>query len=267
MHRRIPSVSAVLLLVPVALAADTVAPAVTGRGPWLWVATVLLGVLEGGILARLYALKPLRCAGWMIPANLLTSWIGFWFLPTLLRIDLLHDPGAVAANLVLPYAVTLVVEWPFVALCVRGAPGWLGRSVRGSLVAQTAGYVVLIAVALLIGGGPRRSGESEMAALAAMRADLRLLVTAQNDYFVEHVTYARSVADLRGLKTPFVPSPRDVIVIVEASDSGWAATVHREVPADSVRTGIAASEQTCAIYVGRAKPPIAGQPEGEPQCR
>lgn len=239
----------------------------TGTVPLFLVTAVLLGALEGAIVARLFRLRSARSVGWMILANLLVSWLGFLFLPMLPHSDLRREWWSAPIIVVATYALILLLEWPFVALCVRGAPGWFRRSVKGSLVAQTAGYLVLLVIAIVFGGAGRRFAEDDMAALAAMRSDLRNLETAQEAYFADHVTYARRLPDLRGGTAPFVSDSFDVVTIAEASDSGWSATVHREVPPAIARTSGVASLKSCAIFVGRSTPLIAGQPEGKPQCR
>ena len=43
----------------------------------------------------------------------------------------------------LTYVMTLLLEWPFVALCLRKTDGWFLKSIWGSLVVQSASYLVL----------------------------------------------------------------------------------------------------------------------------
>ena len=44
---------------------------------------------------------------------------------------------------VITYLLTLLLEWPFVALCFRKTEGWFRKSLWGSLVVQSASYLVL----------------------------------------------------------------------------------------------------------------------------
>ena len=231
------------------------------------VTAVVLGVLEGVIVARSFRLAVARCAGLMILASLLVSWIGFVLLPMLPHAELRHEWGPALIVLVGTWAVILVLEWPFVALCLGGGAGWLGRSVRGALAAVTAGFVVLLAVATLCGGVGRRFAEDDSRAMAIMRADLHSLVNAQESYFADHASYARRVEALRAAALPYVPDSFDVVTLTAASDSGWSATARRAIPPARARTAGAASLKTCGIFVGRAPPPLAGEPEGEPRCR
>jgi hypothetical protein len=41
------------------------------------------------------------------------------------------------------FAATLLVEWPFVALCLRKTPGWIGKSLLGNLAIHVCSYGVL----------------------------------------------------------------------------------------------------------------------------
>jgi len=269
MRARAMSVLAVLMLVQSVAVADTITPWVSGTSPHLWVATLLLGVLEGAIVARLFGLTPARCIGLMIPANFLTSWIGLWLIGTLPGHDLRDDPWAALVLVVATYALTLLLEWPFVALCVRGSPGWLRRSVRGSLIAQTASYGVLVIVAII--SGLARPGP-DVGLVAAMQSDLRNLVTAQEAYFVDHETYSSTAANLGDSALGyryFFASAGNAVLITQASATGWSATIRREPPDDPalMEQGAFWTTKTCGIFVGTATPPMAGQEEGVPKCR
>lgn len=86
---------------------------------------------------------------------------------------------------------------------------------------------------------------------AAMRDALRGLVTSEEAYFADHVTYATS-AQLGALAVP-----RGVTVtVVEATGTGWSATA----------THTARPRTTCGIFIGTARPPHAGLSEGAPRC-
>lgn len=139
----------VLVLVPSIAVADVGTPLIWMEGIHLVVGNLLLGVLEGAILVRLYRIKLRRSVGLLVLANYFSSWVGFaavgklgrWLNPDL------HSGMWTALGLIgATYALTLVLEWPFVVLCFRGTPHWLRRSVTGSLIVQTASYVLLFGV-------------------------------------------------------------------------------------------------------------------------
>jgi len=267
MRARAIPILAVLVLVPSAAVADTITPWVSGTSPYLWVATLLLGVLEAAILARVFRLEAARCAVLMIPANFLTSWIGLALIGVLPGHDLRDDPWAALVLVVATYVLTLVLEWPFVALCVRGSPGWLRRSVRGSLIVQTASYGVLVIIGIL--AGLSRPGP-DAGLVRAMQSDLRNVVTAQESYFADHATYADTLAELLDTTSSWGysgPSAGVVIRITGASATGWSATSRYDMPAEQQVNGLEGTTKTCGIFVGTATPPIKGQEEGVPKCR
>lgn len=88
----------------------------------------------------------------------------------------------------------------------------------------------------------------ERAYEAAMRSDLRNLVTAQAVYFADHGTYARAL----GALTSFTTNGGSVEIVAASSD-GWRAVA---------RHPRAGSE--CRIAIGTAVPP--GGVAGQPQC-
>jgi prepilin-type N-terminal cleavage/methylation domain-containing protein len=84
--------------------------------------------------------------------------------------------------------------------------------------------------------------------VTVMTADLRKLVTAEEDYFVEHDTYTVSPM-LAGM----VPSPDVTITIGNVSPAGWEAEATH-----------AKSKTTCRVYSGdRAR---SSATEGVPTC-
>lgn len=87
---------------------------------------------------------------------------------------------------------------------------------------------------------------------AAMKSDLRNLVSAEESYRDSLRTYAAE------LDSAFYMTSVGVRVrVVEASDSGFSAqAVHRNLPG-----------MRCSIFVGRATSPVPGAREGEPQCQ
>jgi hypothetical protein len=94
----------------------------------------------------------------------------------------------------------------------------------------------------------------ERAYRAALRSDLRNLVTAQEVYFADHLTYAPSLAALGSL---FSPSTDVTLTIMASSATGWSAVgVHERRP-----------DARCGIFIGDATPPFPEvQNEGEPEC-
>ena len=103
---------------------------------------------------------------------------------------------------------------------------------------------VLAAIAL-----PRFADTKERVLVTSMQADLRNLVTAEENYFIDYGTYT----DVPGLGAGFRASPGVTVTVANASPTGWEAV--------SVHTG---TVKTCIIYVGYTAPP--GSNEGQPDC-
>lgn len=123
-------------------------------------------------------------------------------------------------------------------------------------LAQAA--VVTIGVFLAITLGFRNGcacSTKEKAYQAAMKSDLRNLVTAQETYFDTYGTHAPTVEALGDLY--YTPSVGVSVLIEEASGDGWrgAATHDR-------------ASKRCAIFVGRVAPPSAAKDAiaGTPVC-
>jgi type IV pilus assembly protein PilA len=122
------------------------------------------------------------------------------------------------------------------------------RAVRGFTLIELLIVVVIIGILASI-AIPKFSNTKEKAYVAAMKSDLRNLVTAQESYFSDFVTYTTN------LGTYHTPSTGVSVTVTGASGSGWQATSSHN-----------ATTKTCGIYYGTGTPPISGQNESEPKC-
>jgi type II secretion system protein G len=102
---------------------------------------------------------------------------------------------------------------------------------------------ILAAIAI-----PKFANTKEKAYIAAMKSDLRNLVTAEESYFADNVTYSSN------LGTSFSSSAGVTVTINSPTGTGWSASATHN-----------GTTKTCQIYVGAAV--IAGQNEGEPKCQ
>jgi hypothetical protein len=112
----------------------------------LFFGNALIGVGEGLLIAWLFSVRKRRAILIMIPANYFSAWVGFFFVggvSALLPMNLNNAWQWYWVMVVTTYILTLILEWPFVAWCLRGTPDWWPKSVRASLAAQTASYVLL----------------------------------------------------------------------------------------------------------------------------
>jgi hypothetical protein len=92
------------------------------------------------------------------------------------------------------------------------------------------------------------------AARATLRSDLRNFLVAQERYFADHTTYARSLGEMA---TIYVPSRGVTIVLLTSSNTG-----HSEIAIIDRMPGL-----VCAIFVGNSASPLGTGGEGEPVCR
>ena len=104
---------------------------------------------------------------------------------------------------------------------------------------------ILAAIAI-----PKFASTKEKAYIASMKADLRNLVTAEESYFADNVTYTATVGSLA-----YSQSAGNTVTLLGATGTGWSATAKNN-----------GTTHTCGIYYGTASPPIAGANEGEAKC-
>jgi prepilin-type N-terminal cleavage/methylation domain-containing protein len=123
------------------------------------------------------------------------------------------------------------------------------RNTRGFTLIELLIVVVIIGILAAI-AIPKFGSTKEKAYIASMKADLRNLVTAEESYFADNVTYTATQGNLS-----YSVSAGNTISITGATGTGWQATAKNN-----------GTTHTCGIYVGSGTAPITGQNEGEPKC-
>jgi len=123
------------------------------------------------------------------------------------------------------------------------------KNTRGFTLIELLIVVVIIGILAAI-AIPKFGSTKEKAYIASMKADLRNLVTAEESYFADNVTYTSTIANLA-----FSVSAGNTITGISATGTGWSATAKNN-----------GTTTTCGIYVGNATAPVTGQNEGEPKC-
>ena len=123
------------------------------------------------------------------------------------------------------------------------------RGAKGFTLIELLIVVVIIGILAAI-AIPKFASTKEKAYIASMKADLRNLVTAEESYFADNVTYTATIGNLS-----YSQSAGNTVTIGAATGTGWNAT--------ALNNGTA---KTCGIFVGGASAPISGQNEGEPKC-
>jgi len=117
------------------------------------------------------------------------------------------------------------------------------RNRKGFTLIELLIVVVIIGILAAI-AIPKFGATKNKAYLAAMKSDLRNLVTAEESYFADNVTYTNTL-----LTTVFSPSAAVTVVITGASGSGWAATAKH--------AALSSGLQTCGIFGGDGASPNA----------
>jgi prepilin-type N-terminal cleavage/methylation domain-containing protein len=97
---------------------------------------------------------------------------------------------------------------------------------------------------------PKFASTKEKAYIVSIKSDLRNLVTAQEAYFSDHLTYTNTA----GLGINFHTSAGVMVDIDQVRGFGWRATAYH-----------AATSRTCIIYVGRGVD-TTDVGEGVPTC-
>ncbi len=124
------------------------------------------------------------------------------------------------------------------------------RNSKGFTLIELLIVVVIIGILAAI-AIPKFGATKNKAYIAAMKSDLRNLVTAEESYFADNVTYSTTLAT-----SIFQASAGVTVTIGAASGTGWSATASHQ----------ALSGTTCAIFGGNATPVSPAVNEGEPKC-
>ena len=124
------------------------------------------------------------------------------------------------------------------------------RSTKGFTLIELLIVVVIIGILAAI-AIPKFANTKEKAYIASMKSDLRNLITAQEAYFADQVTYASTTTNLN-----YSVSAGHTVTIGTATGTGWNATSKNN-----------ATTKTCGIYVGSVTAPVTGEPEGAPTCQ
>jgi type IV pilus assembly protein PilA len=122
---------------------------------------------------------------------------------------------------------------------------------------------ILAAIAI-----PKFANTKEKATLASMKSDLRNLVTAEEGFFSDNLTYSTALGAAQvntvsggacGGTVAFSPSQGNVITPGSCTPGGWNATVTNATLKGAIKT--------CGVFVGSGAPPDAAVvSEGAPAC-
>jgi type IV pilus assembly protein PilA len=131
-------------------------------------------------------------------------------------------------------------------------PSTARRSRRGFTLIELLIVVVIIGVLAAI-AIPKFANSKERAIVAQMRSDLRNMVTAQEAYISDALTYYNG--PIPSPLLAYGPSGSITITLSGVSNTGWAAVA-----------GSPNSSRTCAIFIGTAPPPPPSSVVGLVAC-
>ena len=108
---------------------------------------------------------------------------------------------------------------------------------------------ILAAIAI-----PKFAATKEKSYLATMKSDLRNLVSAQEGYLADSLSYYGGAIPSAAL--PYRPSTGTTVTIVSATKNGWQATAT-----------YGGTTRTCAIFYGSIGPVSPAVVNGEVKCQ
>ena len=117
--------------------------------------SIILGFIEGTILAKIYKINRRKAVSPLILGNIFSTFAGFpllLWLASLFEIDIYNVNKVFFVMLLVAYIATLVLEFPFVVMCFWRDTKWFRRSIYGTLITQTASYILLLIWYWLPGG-------------------------------------------------------------------------------------------------------------------
>ena len=127
------------------------------------------------------------------------------------------------------------------------------RHEKGFTLIELLIVVVIIGILAAI-AIPKFANTKEKAYMAAMKSDLRNMVTAQESYLGDNFIYYGGAVPNSALQ--YATSSGVTVTLQNATASGWAATVYHN-----------GTTKTCAIFYGSGSAAVApAVNEGEPRC-
>ena len=146
-RRAIPLLLLGACVMPQAAWANAGTPLMWAGAAHLLFGNLFIGLLEGFLLSWLFDVPRRKATATMILANYVSAWAGAFFIQGVgrsrLSIDLASGWTWFWIMVAATYCLTLLVEWPFIASALRGSPSLLARSLRASVILQSASYIPL----------------------------------------------------------------------------------------------------------------------------
>jgi hypothetical protein len=123
-------------------------PIMWAKGIHLIFGNALIGLFEGLLIAFVFRVRPGRAVGLMVLANYLSAVVGYYTLPGFVQARAAESvyavPRAVVWAMIIAFAATVVLEYPFVRLSFAGARRPWTRALLACLLVQSVSYLVLL---------------------------------------------------------------------------------------------------------------------------
>jgi len=135
------------VLMPALAHADVVTPLMMATSLHLFIGNALIGIGEGILIAFIFKARILRAILWMVAANYFSAWIGWAGLlgaGSALRPDIYSVQTLLGWAIVASFTATILLEWPFIWLALKGRTHRSKAALLASLIAQTASYAVIV---------------------------------------------------------------------------------------------------------------------------
>ena len=115
----------------------------------MFIGNAVIGIGEGTAVSLLFRLNLSRCMLAMVAANYFSAWCGVlflqkWILPSL-SLDLYNGWHWLRLMVGITFILTLVLEWPFVLLCLGRTPGRFKEH-----LGQSGGAIIELSVVVLV---------------------------------------------------------------------------------------------------------------------
>ncbi|MGA2231103.1 MAG: hypothetical protein ABSH22_09410 [Tepidisphaeraceae bacterium] len=134
--------------------ADAGSPLIWATLLQLTIGNYLLGVLETFVVRRVFGARGAGVSRWIIGANYVSAFVGLFLLSAASDqfvhwiggpLPVYHVRRILITLALLSFVLTILIEWPFYLLAMRGPGANWRRSFNASLVANAASYAVLAA--------------------------------------------------------------------------------------------------------------------------
>jgi hypothetical protein len=174
---------AVIVCLPGTAMADAGSALLWTKAFHLLLGNAVFGAIEGLLIAWLFRRPVLTCVGLLIAANYLSAWVSFilmYALSGLLSLNLYNVWRWNWVLLALTFGLTLLLEWPFVAVSLKGAQHWLRKSLLATLLANCATYPVLVLMLWVFSNNSLAARAVPLSALQ-LPADVSVYYIGQGD--------------------------------------------------------------------------------------